>query len=299
MRTLLAKRLALICVGAVFVFSCGNEKKSGDKEDLVEAPDTVKTTVLNVGGELFSVPSPIQTALLVQKSGIPYDKSSLSLANKVNTYSTDFMRAVNLGIYGADLGYVSLYNQSQDALGYLAAIKQLTDKLGLGAAFDGPTMERIKNNIANKDSMMTLVSLAYRAGDAYLKDNSRSDVGSLILAGGWIESMHFSTIAYKAKHTAQLRYRIAEQKQGLSSLMKILSSNEAPEVMELCRMFGELAKTYEEIAFKYTFVEPKTDTAKMLTYINSVTEVTVNEDQISRITKQVEEIRSRMINSHS
>ena len=76
-------------------------------------------------------------------------------------------------MFGADLGYVSLYNQTQDALGYLGSIKQLSDKLGISAAFDGPTMERIKNNITNKDSMMVLVGIAYRASDAYLKNNER------------------------------------------------------------------------------------------------------------------------------
>src|SRR5437868_5948602 len=161
-----------VAVALTLLGSCGGEKKE-ESEDLIETPDTVKTSVLKVGGELFSVPSPLQTALLVQKCGITYDKAVLNQSNRVNSYLTDYSRALNLGIYGADLGYVSLYNQTQDALGYLAAVKQLSDKLGLTAAFDGPTMERIKNNITNKDSMMVLVGLAYRAGDAYLKESRR------------------------------------------------------------------------------------------------------------------------------
>jgi hypothetical protein len=289
------KRLVPAALAATLIFSCNNGKNNGQKEEPAEAPDTVKTTVLNVGGELFSVPSPIQTALAVQKLGIPYDKSSLSASNKVNTFSTDFSRALNLGIYGADLGYVSLYNQTQDALGYLAAIKQLTDKLGLSSAFDPPTMERIRNNIANKDSMMTIVALAYRAGDAYLKNNSRSDVSSLILAGGWIESMHFSVSAYKVKQDAQIRYRIAEQKQGLNSLLKILSTMNSEQASALTAQLKGLAAIYDEIVFTYTYAEPKTDTAKKLTYINSTTEVTVTEDHIERISRKVEEIRDGII----
>jgi hypothetical protein len=62
---------------AGFMFSCG-DKQEEEKEDLIETADTIKSTVVNVGGELFSVPSPIQTALLVQKSGITYNKSVLS-----------------------------------------------------------------------------------------------------------------------------------------------------------------------------------------------------------------------------
>ena len=124
-----------------------------------------------------------------------YDKGILNVSKNANTYTNDFMRSLNLGIYGADLGYVSMYNQTQDAIGYLAAVKQLADKLGVYAAFDTGTMKRIESNIANKDSMLVLVGIAYRASDAYLKTNKRTEISSLILTGGWIESMNFSITA--------------------------------------------------------------------------------------------------------
>jgi hypothetical protein len=290
------KHFLVLAVASVLVTSCGS-KSDEEKDDMIETPDTVKSAVLNVGGELFSVPSPIQTALLIQKSGITYDKSVLNLSNKVNTYPTDFSRALNLGIYGADLGYVSLYNQTQDALGYLASLKQLSDKLGISAAFDGPTMERIKNNITNKDSMMVLVGIAYRGSDAYLKNNQRTDISSLILTGGWIESMYFSLMAYKAKPTDQIRFRIAEQKQALSSIVKILRGYTTQEVTELTDALSDLSRVYDGIQFKYNFVEPVHDTTKKVTYINSTTEVIVTDDQLTQINEKVQKIRNKIVNT--
>lgn len=291
------KHFLVLALTAGFFASCNETKTEDDKDDLVEAPDTIKSGVLNVGGELFSVPSPIQTALLIQKSGVTYDKNILSIPGKVNTYSTDFARALNLGIYGADLGYVSLYNQTQDALGYLASIKQLTDKLGISAAFDGPTMERIKNNITNKDSMMVLVGIAYRGSDAYLKENQRTDISSLILTGGWIESMHFSLSAYKTKSTDPIRFRIAEQKQALGSIIKILGGYSTPEVTELTKMLTDLSKVYDGIQFKYNFVEPVTDTVKKVTYINSTTEVIITDEQLKQIGDKLDAIRNKIVNT--
>ena len=289
------KTAVLFVLTLMLLGSCGDPKNDEDKEGLDDSTDTVKAAVLNVGGELFSVPSPLQTALLIQKCGIAYDKSMLSASNQVNTLSTDYARALNLGVYGADLGYVSLYNQTQDAIGYLAAIKQLSDKLGITAAFDAPTMDRIKNNITNKDSMMVLVGIAYRGSDAYLKENQRTDISSLILAGGWVEGMHFSTSAYKSKPSDQIRYRIAEQKQALTSILKILSANTSPEIVEITTLMNDLAKIYEGIQFKYNFVEPTTDTIKRITYINSTTEVTVSDEQINGISAKVEEIRNKIV----
>lgn len=295
-RKILNKNVLAFTIVVSLFSSCGDKKEEAGKDEIVETADTVKTSVLNVGGELFSVPSPIQTALLIQKSGISYDKSTLHASNKVNTFTTDFSKSLNLGIYGADLGYVSLYNQTQDALGYLASVKQLADKLGISAAFDASTMERIKNNVTNKDSMMVLVGIAYRGSDAYLKNNQRTGISSLILTGGWIESMHFSVTAYKSKPTDGVRFRIAEQKQALGSLIKILSVSTEAEVTALTAQLSELAKIYEGIQFKYNFVEPVTDTTKKLTYINSTTDVIVSDEQIALITDKIKEIRNKIIN---
>jgi hypothetical protein len=280
--------------------SCKDESNNNSNNNtLIEPADTIKTSVLNIGGELFSVPSPIQTALLIQKSGVPYDKNTLNPHNKVNTFDTDYSRSLNLGIYGADLGYVSLYNQTQDALGYLGAVKQLADKLGISAAFDATTIERIQKNITNKDSMMVLVGIAYRGSDSYLKNNQRHDVSSLILTGGWIESMHFSTSGYKAKPSNDMKFRIAEQKLALNSLIKILGNNPAPQVKDLTAQLSDLAKVYEGISFKYNFVEPVTDTAKKVTMVNSTTEVMISDEQVKQITEKIMEIRNKIVNIQS
>ena len=289
------KKLMTLGLASLLLSACTDPKEK-EKEDIVET-DSVKASVLNVGGELFSVPSPIQTAMLIKDAGVDYDKSILNDTKKVNLFSTDYLRALNLGIYGADLGYVSLYNRSGDALGYLASVKQLADKIGVSAAFDASTIKRIENNISNKDSMLVLVGIAYRASDAYLKNNQRTEVSSLILAGGWIESMQFSLNAYSKKPSTQIKYRIAEQKQALGSILKLLKSHNMPDATILVTQLEELSKIYEGISFKYNYVEPVTDSIKQITYINSTTEVVISEDQLKQIAEKLESIRSQIINS--
>ncbi len=293
--SMINKKFLTLGVIGLLLAAC-NDSKEKEKEDIVET-DTVKTAVLNVGGELFSVPSPIQTAMLIKDAGIEYDKSILNDPKKVNLFSTDYLRALNLGVYGADLGYVSLYNKSADAISYLAAVKQLADKIGVSAAFDASTIKRIETNVSNKDSMLVLVGIAYRASDAYLKNNQRTEVSSLILAGGWLESMQFSLNAYAKKPSQQIKYRIAEQKQALSSILKLLSSHNMPDANELVKQLSDLNTIYEGISFKYNFVEPVTDSLKHITYINSTSEVIVSEDQLKQIADKIQEIRSKIINT--
>ncbi|MES2764204.1 MAG: hypothetical protein V4677_18450 [Bacteroidota bacterium] len=294
-----AKVIAL-GLASLLIYSCGDPKPTeGETGDDLPDTDTVKALALNVGGQLFSIPSPIQTALLIQKSGVSYDKSILNAGNKNGQYASDYSRSLNLGIYGADLGYVSMYNQTQDALSYLGALKNLADKLGVSSAFDQSTMKRINDNISNKDSMLVLVGIAYRASDAYLKTNKRTEISSLILTGGWIESMNFSITAYKAKPTDEVKFRIAEQKQALGSIIKLISSHNLPDAAGLIKDLEDLAKVYEGITTKYNFVEPTTDEAKKTTYINSTTEININQEQIDQIATKIMAIRDKIINVKS
>jgi len=279
--------------------SCGNDDgKTTNPEDIQE--DTTKVVssgVLNIGGELFSIPSPLQTAMLIQKTGSMYDKGILNTKENMNQYATDFSKALNLGIYGADLGYVSMYNKTQDAISYLSAVKKLSDDLGLSGAFDTQTMERFQKNISNKDSMMVLVGMAYRAGDAFLKNNKRNDISGLILTGGWIESLNFAVAVNKTKENEDVKRRIADQKQALSSIIKLLGQYEAQtEFTGLVTELKELAKVYDTLEFKYVYEMPETDVAAKVTTINSHTDVIISKEQIDKIAEKIESIRKKIVN---
>jgi hypothetical protein len=137
--------IAVLSVSALLTVGCGSDTKKVEDTTATNTTDTTGA-IINVGGEIFSIPSPIQTALLIKGSGANYDKSILNPSTKSSQYSTNFAKAINLGIYGADLGYVTIYDQSQDAIGFLNAAKKLSDGLGVSAAFDAKTIERFTKN---------------------------------------------------------------------------------------------------------------------------------------------------------
>ncbi len=291
--------LTLLVVGTLSLISCsGKKEEQTDENQIVETQDTVKAGVLNIGGQLFSIPSPIQTAMLIQKLGLPFNKSILYASNKVNNFNTDVDRALMLGIYGADLGYVSMFSQTQEALTYLASIKQLADKLGVSSAFNEQTFKRFENNLTNKDSLMVLVGEAYRASDNYLKNNKRLDVSSLILLGGWLESMHIAIESYKAKKNEEIKRRIAEQKLTINNLLQLITLN-APDQTELVVALKDLSMLYEKVEFKYQYNEPTTETTKKITYINSTNELIVNETDLNTIIKKIQTLRNKITHSAS
>lgn len=282
------------------LFSCGEDSdstpiQSVDK-DVVEKADSTRANIFNIGGELFSIPSPIQTAFLIKKSGADFNKEILNSPKNTPNYSTKFKKAVNLGIYGADLGYVTLYDNTQDALSYLNSVQQLSDELGVTGAFNKELIERFSENVGNQDSMLVLVSDAYRAGDSYLKDNKRHDVAALILAGGWIESLYFSINIVEQTNDASVIRRIGEQKTSLENLLNLLYTNyEDQDIAALADQLADLKDVYEGIEYTYVFEKPTIKAAKKRTVINSKTEVKVTDEQLKEISKQVRSIRENLI----
>lgn len=286
--------IAVLSVSALLASGCTGDGTK--KTDEIPPVDSTQTAIINISGEIFSIPSPIQTALLIKGSGAGYSKGILNDPHKSSQYSTNFSKALNLGIFGADLGYVTIYDQSQDAIGYLNAAKKLSDGLGISAAFDAATIERFTKNLGNKDSMLVLVGVAYRASDAYLKSNDRNDVSGLVLAGGWVESLYFTTDIYKTKPKEDVKLRIAEQKLSLQSLIKLLTPYYSqPEYTKFIDNLYDLSTVYDGVNFKYTFIAPTTDATKKVTTINSTTDVSITPEQIESITQKIRAIRSQIV----
>ena len=294
--------LACIAISGGLLIGCdgGNKGDSAldtPKKDNNLKADSVKSTLFQVGDEIFSIPSPIQSAAMLKNQGANFDIELLNSPNKAPSYSTKFQQAVNLGVYGADLGYVTIYEQTQNALSYLNSTKKIADKLGVSGAFSPELIERFELNMGDKDSMLVLVSEAYRASDSYLKNSERNDVGGLILAGGWIEALYYTSQASKDLNNQSLKNRIGEQKSSLENLIKLLQkyASQNGEVADFVEELIDLYYMFDEVEITYTFVKPSTDPDVKTTTINSTSEIVITDEQITIITDMIAQIRNNII----
>jgi hypothetical protein len=283
-------------LAAIFMVGCVSDVKKEGGEENTAVVDSSETKLMSIGGSMFSIPSPIQTAMLIEKSGSDYNKGFLNDAKKVTSYATNYQKALNLGVYGADVGYVTIYDQSQDALKYLGVINKLTDELGITGAFDEQTIKRFENNFGKRDSMLNLVAVAYRNADSFLKDNDRLNVGALVLAGGWIETLYFSTqIAVKDKNQGVIN-RIGEQKYTLNNIVKMLTPYyNQPEYDVLVDDLIDLAYDFDAIDIQYTYEKPVVDIANKKTKINSKTVVVITPEHLEAIAEKVKTIRNKIV----
>ncbi len=258
--------------------------------------DTTNNMNMNIGGKLFSIPSPFQTATLIKNSGAPFNSSLLNPVGNKENYSTNFHKALNLGIYGADMGYLTIYEKTDDAPALISAVQKMADELGMGGAFNKELLERFTNNLEEKDSLMVLVSDAYTEGDRFLKNNDKNDIAGLILAGGWIEALYFSTSAVMEKKSTEMIEQIGQQKATLDNLIQLIETYGNDEsYSNLANELKDLYSEFENVQFNYTFNAPEVVADKNLTVIKSKTTVNLTDENLKAISEKIKNIRQQIV----
>ena len=281
-----------------FLNSCGSrsnkEQSAESKEDLL--PDTLSMLV-KFENSLFPLPSPYQAATLIKKKNIPFDESIASSIDNYQHFNTAFKKALNLGIYGTDLSYLNIYDRTPESISYLSVIKNLSDQLGISASFDESFFSSIEKNINNKDSILVILSKTYRNTDSYLRVNDRKNIGSLILAGGWVESLYILTKIGKGTNDREIINRIGEQKHPLDNLIEILTPYyyKSQEFSTLIDGLIDLAYEFDGVIYTYSYKEPKIDIDKKIIYINSESRVVMSEYHLETVSKKIEAIRNQII----
>ena len=295
-KSLLATILTAVFFSTVLM-SCVEEGSKVEEEITTDSTEENANSLFLVSGKVFSVPSPIQTAFLLKAAGTEYKPGMLAPTSHADQQATSFEQALILGLYGADLAYVSIYNQNQDAISYIKTVKQLSNSLNINGIFDESMVSKYEKNVGNEDSLMAMVSEAFRLADGYLKENEQEDLSVMVLAGGWVETLFFATNIVDEVESQDVQNRIGEQKVTIQNLIKLMvpfRDNQA--VGGILGKLNELENIYDGIEFKYTFKEPVTDEVNKITHIKSESSVKMSAEQLAEITKKINEIRQDILN---
>lgn len=291
------RNIAPIIVSGVLFLSCGDQQGNDKNEIDQEILDSKNALNTDFDGKIFSIPSPIQMALLLKETNAPFNEKLLNDTKNSSNYSTEYKQALNLGVYGTDLGYVSVNGQNSISLNCLSAVESLTNKLGLDGVFDKSFLSRFEKNKTQEDSILVIVSEVFRNGDNFLKREKRKHTSALILTGGWIESIYYACEINKLNSSQKIVDRIAEQQQTLITIIDILTEyNNNHENDALITSLKDLRTSFDSIAIEYTFVKPKTNAAKKITTLQHVTTVEASQKTISEIALKISTIRKTIIN---
>lgn len=282
---------------SLIVISCNEEVDQNinkpDTSDIPIIPGLVK-----VRNKVFSVPSPIQASILVKDLNIPFYEDFLNSPDNYVKYLTSFKQSVNIGVYGANLGNLFIYDQLSESAYYFSVIKKLAEQVGVLNSLNQSLFDRIEDNSNNKDSLIFIMSDIFKDIDSYLLENNQDQIGVLIIAGGWIESLFLLTKIASVTKNPEVNLRIGEQKSPLNNIIDLLQpyyNLGNSDLDYLIEKLVDLSIVFEGVEDVYTYSPPDTDPQNKITVINSVTTYNISADDLSLISEKIENLRAWVI----
>ena len=198
-------------------------QKSQDKDimtgEIAESKDQVLKEISD-----YPLPTSFEVTRLLIESGASYILDLCNKTDNVSKYISLKSKALNLGVYGADLSYAATYNQTQETMQFLEASSTLIDELQISTAFNQTLVDRVEANIDNVDSLISIISDSFYDSYTYLQENNQDKISLLVMAGSWIEALYITTqiTMVTQGNNQKIIDIISEQESSLSKLLEIM-----------------------------------------------------------------------------
>jgi hypothetical protein len=281
---------------ALALASCGSSSSDKDKNS-TEFKDAEQSLKQQLEELIYNIPSPSEIPYLLQATGAEFNESLVNPRTKVDQYASRTDKAaLNLGVYAADIGYLSSYDKTQQAIDYLNSAKTLADNLGVIGSFDVEVLQKFEQNITNKDSLTRLLDRTIKQTQTYLADDNRNKLSALVVTGSFIEGLYISTGLVKtypkdllpddAKNlvlTPIIRV-ILDQKKSVSDLLKMLTSTAVEQSEPVTTIASDLKSL--EAAYAALNIEEQIK--------NNKANLVLSDKNLIEITNIVEKIRKNI-----
>jgi len=266
--------IPMLILSVSVLSSCKNraEKKVLDQKDQIEL-NQVQSLENEIEKNVYPLPTSAEVINMLSELEVGY---MLGIANPVGNarkYLTSSSKAINMGAYGADLSYATLYNIQQEVLNYLDAIRSLANELHMAQIYDETLYDRILKNFDNRNELVNILTEAFNNTYAYLSENDQQSLALLVVGGAWVEGMYLTT------HVSEAAYQVA----GISRVLI--------EQKESFDLFIDITKPYLEDLNIKEFVDKLEPIRKV--YSGLTTSLT--NQNIIDITKAIESIRSQLV----
>jgi hypothetical protein len=253
---------ALIAIGfaGLTLTSCGggseHDEKANQEVSTEVIQDTTPITVDEVAKFKFdfalaNIPSPATGISELSGWGVAYNNEILNDTKNSKKYTSEFSKAINLGVYNIDMSYAIVNDRGEDVLKYMKTVLISTDALGLKSAIDQMIGKRVEQNISSKDSLLRILDELLIKSDTYLRTNERLYTAATIFSGAWVEALYLTCkIAEGAETSSKPKaYKhLWEQRFHLGNLIAVMEDyKDKKEVAELNNDFTVIHKEINDV----------------------------------------------------
>jgi hypothetical protein len=227
-----------ICVFAVYSSACSNRQSNQteniDYSEEISPADSNRIT--------FLVPLPGEILDRLQNHKFTYTPSHLNSPENKTKYLSTRAKALNLGIYISDLAYASLFERTNEAIDYLEAVRFLSQELNISSGIFESLIERSKNAVGKKDSLLTISNEVFQEMIDFLEDGGKMNTIALISSGAFLESIYLAMESVKTyEDDMDLIKQIEELQFPLENILaQSRYSEDDPNVQSIINMLHEI-----------------------------------------------------------
>ncbi|MBN2612847.1 MAG: hypothetical protein JXB00_14925 [Bacteroidales bacterium] len=298
--------LSVICI--LFLTDCATDKSKQKQKDVaIEdflSEDDIFDDISKAKKIFYSLPSPLETAMLIKSAGAEYDEQLLNPVTNAGNYTSNRSMALNLGIYTTDLSFASLFDQTQTSIKYMEAARKMAEGLDITDAIDDETIKRLEDNLDNRDVIMDIISETFLNSSSYLKENDRPAVATVVLIGGWIEGLYIATQLVEDNNIQgnKLVDRIAEQKLSFKIVLRMLAENqkdqtgtENKDITELIADINALKNVFDKIKVETSEIKVEPDATTNVATLRSQTKITITPEVFKELRSSVDNLRTNFV----
>jgi hypothetical protein len=257
----LAKLAIMIAALGFFAVGCSNTGQTDEN-----AVDSTLSVTDQAEKLVYPMPTPLEITDMLNKAGASYIIGISNRPENVDKYFTESAKALNLGVYGADLSYSATYEMSQETMNFFMCTKKLRDGLDIQTPGNETVSNRIEANIENKDSIYIILTSSFTTTFEYLNENGKGAVAVMVLAGGFIEGLYISTeLAGMIDKNTDIVQGIADQKVTLEKLIPLMETyKENQNVSDVLKSLSNIKLAYDELKVVDNKVAMTTDSFKKI-----------------------------------
>lgn len=210
----------ILILGLSGLSSC-KQKKAANEQKKVEL-EQVKTLDTEIKENVYPLPTSAEVIKMLTELEVGYIMGISNPIENTKKYFSSTKRAINLGVYGADLSYATLYNMQQEVINYLNAIRALSNELNMSKIYNEDLYTKIKANFDNKDELVKILTAAFNDTYSYLSENDQQTLALLVVGGAWVEGMYLTTnVSEAAYQVAGISKVLLEQKKSFELFLEI------------------------------------------------------------------------------
>jgi len=265
---------SLLFISIFMLSACNMKRKSAGESDQNSEPLEKARVEQDVREFVYPLPTTFEVTKMLNRIEAAYILTLSNPVDNVERYLTEKSKALNLGVYSADLSYASTYNQKQATIDYMNVSKKLIDALNISGAISPNIVEEIEAKQNNKDALINLITNTFYDTYEYLNKADRGSVSMLVLAGSWVEGLHIVTNitedTFKNKEMVKI---VMDQKSSLNTLVNLMGvMKDNPAVAEVLADLKPVHDIY-----------------------NSVDSGSITESQMQEIINEVNIVRAKIV----